>query len=125
MHLTLCSLSLQAPLMVGGIFRTSGESYTPTLGITWTKPDGQCPAEAYSVKYKLFNKDKCEIVSGKTFTQNVSGIHAEISGLEPNSQYVVNVTAMNSAGSGPDQSDVVTSGESGKLPTKKLDSLVW
>ncbi len=100
--------------MVGNIYR-SEETSTSTLVITWTEPEGQCPAETYSVKYKLLNKDRCEIVSGETFTQSevVSSTYAEIDGLKPYSEYVVNVTAMNSAGSGADQTVIVTSGESG------------
>ncbi|XP_072027055.1 phosphatidylinositol phosphatase PTPRQ-like [Amphiura filiformis] len=103
---------LTAPSTVRNIARSEGTNPS-TLVVRWTEPEGPCAADSYNVKYKLLNKDMCEMIPNEMFTQFgvVLTTNAQISSLEPYSEYMITVSANNSAGFGDDVSGIVTTSE--------------
>ncbi|XP_072041064.1 receptor-type tyrosine-protein phosphatase T-like [Amphiura filiformis] len=99
------------PSSVNNIAR-SADTNSYVLVVTWTEPEGHCPAESYRVGYQLLNKDMCDAPNeAVTGSVDVLDTRAEISSLEPYSEYMVTVNARNNAGLGPDQSATVMTGE--------------
>ncbi|XP_072027044.1 phosphatidylinositol phosphatase PTPRQ-like [Amphiura filiformis] len=102
--------AMTVPSSVNNIAR-SADTNSSVLVVVWTEPE-QCPAQSYRVGYQLLNKDMCDAPNeAVTGSVDVLSTRADISSLEPYSEYMVTVNARNNAGLGPDQSATVMTGE--------------
>ena len=84
--------------------------------LIWTAPTAGCPVDEYLVEYKLLNLDMCSDDPKDTFALNLttSDLFVQLDDLKLNSEYTMNVTAINDAGSSNPASLSVTTQTQGR-----------
>ncbi|XP_038066586.1 uncharacterized protein LOC119736642 [Patiria miniata] len=85
--------------------------------VCWTSPEGPCPATSYSVTYELIKMDRCMQQNPPIITDvgTVDTTHVAIHLPAYYSKYRVNVTPVNEAGHGEENSMYIYTNE--KIPT--------
>ncbi|XP_072041080.1 netrin receptor unc-40-like [Amphiura filiformis] len=86
-----------------------------SFDMTWTAPDTGCPANTYLVRNTLINQDQCMYSNDEIQITAVTSASYSAVILIPYSTYMVDITPVNSAGSGTTTSIQVTTNEA--VPT--------
>ncbi|XP_038066610.1 receptor-type tyrosine-protein phosphatase F-like [Patiria miniata] len=100
------------PSQVRDLSAEAVDGYPTVLRVRWNRPSGNCPIDHYTVSYDLFRLLKCEYpTSNRIEAGRTTLMEYNITGLFPNSEYSVYVTATTSAGEGSEDYEYVYTAE--------------